>query len=97
MPALQQQQQQQRQQQQSQAMLQQQAQQQQRTQQRPANGIPLPDDLNTLSPQDLDHVSRLANEMLSKTSPEDMEKIKLNLSNMTPEQRQYLARKTLIR
>ncbi|KAJ5294725.1 hypothetical protein PENANT_c014G02265 [Penicillium antarcticum] len=96
--ALQQQQQQQRQQQQSQAMLQQQAQQQaqsQRTQQRPANGIPLPDDLNTLSPQDLDHVSRLANEMLSKTSPEDMEKIKLNLSNMTPEQRQYLARKNL--
>lgn len=92
---------QQRQQQQSQAMLQQQQQQQQhqqqqqRSQQRPGNGIPMVDDLSTLSAQDLDHVSRLANEMLNKTNPEDMEKIKLNLSNMTPEQRQYLARKNL--
>ncbi|KAG0158906.1 hypothetical protein PDIDSM_6426 [Penicillium digitatum] len=96
----------QRQQQQSQAMLQQQQQQQhqqhqqqqqqqQRSQQRPGNGIPMVDDLSTLSAQDLDHVSRLANEMLNKTNPEDMEKIKLNLSNMTPEQRQYLARKNL--
>ena len=84
-------------QQQSQAILQQQQQQpqQQRTQQRPGNGVPLPDDLNTLSAQDLDHVSRLANEMLNKTSAEDMEKIKMNLSNMTPEQRQYLQRKNL--
>ncbi|KAJ5551347.1 UAA transporter [Penicillium sp. DV-2018c] len=88
-------QQQQRQQQQSQAMLQQQQQQQQRGQQRPGNGIPMVDELSTLSAQDLDHVSRLANEMLNKTSPEDMEKIKMNLSNMTPEQRQYLARKNL--
>ncbi|KAJ5430330.1 UAA transporter [Penicillium cf. griseofulvum] len=87
---------QQRQQQQSQAMLQQQQQQQQqRPQQRPGNGIPMVDDLSTLSAQDLDHVSRLANEMLNKTSPEDMEKIRLNLSNMTPEQRQYLARQNL--
>ncbi|KAJ5163029.1 UAA transporter [Penicillium coprophilum] len=90
-----QQQQRQQQQQQSQAMLQQQQQQQQRPQQRPGNGIPMVDDLSTLSPQELDHVSRLANEMLNKTTPEDMAKIKLNLSNMTPEQRQYLARKKL--
>ncbi|CAG8104100.1 unnamed protein product [Penicillium olsonii] len=84
------------QQQQSQAMLQQQQQpQQQRNQQRPGSGVPLPDDLNTLSAQDLDQVTRLANEMLHKTSPEDMEKIKMNLSNMTPEQRQYLSRKNL--
>lgn len=79
-------------QQQSAAMLQQQ---QQRAQQRPGNGVPLPDDLNTLSAQDLDHVSRLASQMLAKTSAEDMEKIKLNLSNMNPEQRQYLARKNM--
>lgn len=81
---------QQRQQQQS-AMLQQ----QQRAQQRPANGVPLPDDLNTLSPQELEHVTRLANQMLSKTTPEDMEKIKMNLNNMNPEQRAYLARKNM--
>ncbi|KAJ5587056.1 uncharacterized protein N7459_002821 [Penicillium hispanicum] len=80
----------QRQQQQS-AMLQQQ-QQQQRAQQRPGNASNLPDDVNTLSPQEREHVSRLANQMLAKTSPEDMEKIKMNLSNMNTEQRDYLAR-----
>ena len=83
---------QQRQQQQS-AMMQQQ--QQQRAQQRPTNPGTLPDDLSTLSPQELEHVSRLAQQMLTKTSPEDMEKIKMNLSNMSPEQRQYLARKNM--
>ncbi|KAJ6102243.1 hypothetical protein N7486_004670 [Penicillium sp. IBT 16267x] len=81
---------QQRQQQQS-AMLQQ----QQRAQQRPTNSGPLHDDLNTLSPQDVEHVSRLANQMLAKTSAEDMEKIKMNLSNMSAEQRTYLARKNM--
>ncbi|KAJ5106678.1 hypothetical protein N7456_003353 [Penicillium angulare] len=83
---------QQRQQQQS-ALLQQQ--QQQRAQQRPGNGGTIPDDLNNLSPQETDHVIRLASQMLAKTSQEDMEKIKLNLSNMSPEQRQYLARKNM--
>ncbi|CAG8295619.1 unnamed protein product [Penicillium salamii] len=89
-------QQQQQQQQQSQAMLHQpqQQQQQQRNPQRPGS-VPLPDDLNTLSPQDLAHVIRLADEMKNKTSAEDMEKIKMNLSNMTPEQREYLTRKDL--
>ncbi|KAJ5774449.1 UAA transporter [Penicillium paradoxum] len=90
-------QQQQRQQQQSQAMLQQPQQQQpqQRTQQRSVNGFPMVDELSTLSPQDHDHVSRLATEMLNKTTPEDIQKIKMNLSNMTAEQRQYLQRKKL--
>lgn len=87
---------QQRQQQQT-AMLQQQQQQQQqaqRAQQRPGNAA-LPDDLNNLSPQEHDHVTRLANQMLAKTSKEDMEKIRVNLSNMNPEQRQYLTRKNM--
>lgn len=68
---------------------------QQRAQQRPANGVPLPDDLSTLSPPELEQVSRLANQMLSKTSPEDMEKIKSNLNNMNREQRDYLSRKNM--
>lgn len=68
---------------------------QQRAQNRPANGVTLPDDLNTLSSQELEHVTRLANQMLSKTSPEDMEKIKMNLNNMNQEQRAYLARKNM--
>lgn len=80
------------QQQQSQAILQQQ---QQRAQQRPGGGVPLTDDLNTLSTQEHDHVCRLASQMLAKTSPEHMEKIKMNLQNMNPEQRQYLARKNM--
>lgn len=78
------------QQQQSQAILQ-----QQRSQQRPGGGVPLTDDLNTLSAQENDHVCRLASQMLAKTSPEHMEKIKMNLQNMNPEQRQYLARKNM--
>ncbi|GAD96482.1 hypothetical protein NFIA_018670 [Paecilomyces variotii No. 5] len=84
-----QQQQQQRQQQSQQAFMQQQAQQRQGT------GVPLRDDLNMLSPQEFEQVCRLANQMLLKTSPEDMEKIKMNLQNMTQEQRQYLARKNI--
>lgn len=83
-----------------QAAMQQRAQQQsamfqQRAQQRPTNGVPLPDDLSTLSPPDLEQVTRLANQMLAKTSPEDMEKIKMNLNNMNTEQRQYLTRKEM--
>ncbi|PIG79369.1 hypothetical protein AARAC_010947 [Aspergillus arachidicola] len=84
-----QQQQQQQQQQQSQAML------QQRAQPRPGNGIPLTDDLSTLSAQDYENVCRIANQILSKTSQEDVDKIKMNLQNMTPEQRQYLNRKNM--
>jgi hypothetical protein len=86
----QQQQQQQQQPQQQQAMLQ-----QQRAQQRPGSGIPLTDDLSTLSAQDYDHVCRIANQILAKTPQEDVDKIKMNLQNMTPEQRQYLSRKNM--
>lgn len=78
------------QQQQSQAIFQ-----QQRAQQRPGGSVPLTDELNTLSTQEYDHVCRLASQMLAKTSPEHMEKIKMNLQNMNPEQRQYLARKNM--
>lgn len=80
----------QQQQQQSQAMLQ-----QQRAQPRPANNAQLTDDLSMLSTQEYDHVCQLASQMLSRTSPEHMEKIKMNLQNMTPEQRQYLARRSM--
>ncbi|KAJ5085737.1 hypothetical protein N7532_010508 [Penicillium argentinense] len=82
----------QRQQQQQSAMLQQQ---QQRPAQQRAGNAPLPDDLNNLSPMDLEQVIRLANQMLAKTSAEDMEKIKLNLSNMGPDQQKYLASKNM--
>ncbi|THC90865.1 hypothetical protein EYZ11_009678 [Aspergillus tanneri] len=78
-----------------QAMLQQQQQQQQRAQQRPNGTTSLTDDLNTLSAQEYDHVCRIANQILSKTSPEDIEKIKMNLQNMTSEQKQYLNRKNM--
>ncbi|OGM43038.1 hypothetical protein ABOM_009289 [Aspergillus bombycis] len=80
---------QQQQQQQSQAIL------QQRAQPRPGNGIPLTDDLSTLSAQEYEHVCRIANQILSKTSQEDVDKIKMNLQNMTHEQRQYLNRKNM--
>ncbi|KAL1846939.1 hypothetical protein Plec18170_008907 [Paecilomyces lecythidis] len=85
-----QQQQQQRQQQSQQAFMQ-----QQQAQQRQGTGVPLRDDLNMLPPHEFEQVCRLANQMLLKTSPEDMEKIKMNLQNMTQEQRQYLARKNI--
>ncbi|PYI06384.1 hypothetical protein BO78DRAFT_119202 [Aspergillus sclerotiicarbonarius CBS 121057] len=85
-------QQQQQQQQQHQNILQQQ---QQRPQQRPGGGAALSDDLNTLSAQEYDQVCRIASQIISKTSPEDLEKIKMNLQNMTPEQRGYLQRKNM--
>lgn len=75
------------------AIHQQQQQQQQRAQQRQGSNVTLSDDLNSLPPQEHEHVRRLAQQMLMKTSQEDMEKIKLNLQNMTPEQKQYLAGK----
>ncbi|GFG18647.1 hypothetical protein IFM5058_09214 [Aspergillus udagawae] len=99
--AIQQRQQQQQQQQQSQQQQQQQSQQnqamlqQQRAQQRPGGNASLPDDLNTLSAQEYEHVCRIANQILAKTPQEDMEKIRMNLQNMTPEQRQYLTRKNM--
>ncbi|KGO38603.1 hypothetical protein PEX2_074730 [Penicillium expansum] len=78
------------------AMQQQQQRQQQRTQLLPSySGIPTVDELATLSPHDFDHVSRLAEEMMKKLSPEDTEKINFNLSDMTPEKRLYLAQKNL--
>ncbi|KAI9368904.1 hypothetical protein BJX61DRAFT_187285 [Aspergillus egyptiacus] len=82
------QQQQQQQQQQSQAMLQ-----QQRGQARPGGAAALNDDLNSLSPQEYENVCRVANQILQKTSPEEMAKIKMNLQNMSPEQKVYLSKK----
>ncbi|KAK1141113.1 hypothetical protein N8T08_009389 [Aspergillus melleus] len=79
---------------QQQAMLQQQ-QQQQRQQQRPNGSTSLTDDLNSLSAQEFDHVCRIADQIITKTSPEDIEKIKMNLQNMTPEQKTYLLRKDI--
>lgn len=69
--------------------------QQQRSQPRPGNTVPLPDDISALSAQETAHVDQLANEIKNKTTPEDMKKIEQNLSNMTPEQRQYLANKKM--
>ncbi|RDH31863.1 hypothetical protein BDQ94DRAFT_180036 [Aspergillus welwitschiae] len=69
--------------------------QQQRPQQKPANGAALSDDLNTLSASEYEQVCRIASQIISKTSPEDLEKIKMNLQNMTPEQRGYLQRKNM--
>ncbi|KAL2826055.1 hypothetical protein BDW59DRAFT_66755 [Aspergillus cavernicola] len=79
---------QQQQQQQPQAMIQ-----QQRAQQRPGGAAALNDDLNTLSPQEHENVCRVANQILQKTSPDDMNKIKVNLQNMSPEQKVYLSKK----
>lgn len=81
--------------QQPQAMLQQQQPPQQRPQQRSNGGPSLTDDLNSLTPQEYDHVCRIADQILSKTSQEDVEKIRLNLQNMTPEQKTYLLRKNI--
>ncbi|KAL4736773.1 hypothetical protein BDV11DRAFT_9174 [Aspergillus similis] len=74
--------------QQPQAMLQ-----QQRPQQRPGGAAALNDDLNSLTPQEYDNVCRIANQILQKTSPEDMSKIKMNLQNMSPDQKVYLHKK----
>lgn len=87
---------QQRQQQQSQAMLQQQQQQQQqqqRPQQRPGGATALNDELNSLSPQEFSNVCRIATQIYQKTSPDDLNKIKVNLQNMSPEQKIYLSKK----
>ncbi|KAL4771471.1 hypothetical protein BDW60DRAFT_64159 [Aspergillus nidulans var. acristatus] len=74
--------------QQPQAMLQ-----QQRPQQRPGGAAALNDDLNSLTPQEYDNVCRIATQILQKTSPEDMNKIKMNLQNMSPDQKVYLSKK----
>ncbi|KAJ5183544.1 hypothetical protein N7492_001160 [Penicillium capsulatum] len=85
-----------------QAVMQQRAQQQQsamlqqRAQQRPGNGFALLDELSNLSAQELEQVSRVANQILAKTSPEELQKLKMNLSsNMTADQRQYLSRNNM--
>ncbi|KAL2836352.1 hypothetical protein BJY01DRAFT_58703 [Aspergillus pseudoustus] len=79
---------QQQQQQQPQAMLQ-----QQRSQPRPGGVAALNDELNSLSPAEYENVCRVANQILQKTSQEDMSKIKVNLQNMTPDQKVYLSKK----
>lgn len=84
---------QQRHQQQSQAMIQQQQQQQQRSQQRPGGATALNDELNSLSPQEFSNVCRVASQIYHKTSPDDLNKIKVNLQNMNPEQKVYLSKK----
>ncbi|KAL5336502.1 hypothetical protein BJX70DRAFT_372562 [Aspergillus crustosus] len=72
---------------------QQQQQQQQRPQQRPGGTAALNDDLHSLSPQDYENVCRIATQILQKTSNEDMNKIKVNLQNMSPEQKLYLQKR----
>ncbi|KAB8269442.1 hypothetical protein BDV30DRAFT_216785 [Aspergillus minisclerotigenes] len=64
--------------------------QQQQAQQTPSSDPPLIDDLRTLSAQEYDNVCRIADQILAKTSQEDINKIKMHLDNMTVEQRQYL-------
>ncbi|PYH41475.1 uncharacterized protein BP01DRAFT_305629 [Aspergillus saccharolyticus JOP 1030-1] len=83
------------QQQQSQQQQQQQNIMQQRAQQRPAVGFPYNDELQTLSAQEYEQVCRVASQIISKTPQEDLEKIKLNLQNMSQEQRQYLVKKKM--
>lgn len=68
---------------------------QQRAQQRPGVGFPYNDELQTLSAQEYEQVCRVASQIISKTPQEDLEKIKLNLQNMSPEQRQYLSKKNM--
>ncbi|RDW93306.1 uncharacterized protein DSM5745_00628 [Aspergillus mulundensis] len=67
--------------------------QQQRPPQRPGGAAALNDDLNSLTPQEYDNVCRIATQILQKTSPDDMNKIKVNLQNMSPEQKVYLSKK----
>ncbi|KAL4941713.1 hypothetical protein BDV06DRAFT_176709 [Aspergillus oleicola] len=88
--AMQQRQQQQQQQQQPQAMLQ-----QQRPQPRPGGAAALNDELHTLSTPEYENVCRIANQISQKTSQEDMNKIRANLSNMSQEQRVYLQKKNI--
>ncbi|RAL09936.1 uncharacterized protein BO97DRAFT_150839 [Aspergillus homomorphus CBS 101889] len=68
---------------------------QQRAQQRPGAGFPYNDELQTLSAQEYEQVCRVASQIMSKTPQEDVEKIKMNLQNMSPEQRQYLSKKNM--
>ncbi|WEW55262.1 hypothetical protein PRK78_000691 [Emydomyces testavorans] len=56
---------------------------------------PIRDDMTTLSPKEFHQVCQLADQLAQKTSPADLEKIKMNLQNMTPEHRQSLDRKGL--
>ncbi|KAL4880118.1 hypothetical protein BJY04DRAFT_192519 [Aspergillus karnatakaensis] len=67
--------------------------QQQRPQQRSGGTAGLNDELSALNPQEYETVCRVANQILQKTSPDDMEKIKGNLQNMSPEQQIYLQKK----
>ncbi|KAL4919298.1 hypothetical protein BDW62DRAFT_43135 [Aspergillus aurantiobrunneus] len=78
-----------------QAALQQRQQQQQqpRPQPRPGGAAALNEDLNSLSGQEYETVCRIANQMFQKTSTEDMNKIKMNLTNMSQEQQIYLNKK----
>ncbi|KAK6819200.1 hypothetical protein RU639_008183 [Aspergillus parasiticus] len=69
--------------------------QQQQAQQNPSSAPPLIDDLSTLSAQEYDNVCRIADQMLAKTSQEDINKIKVHLDSMTLEQRQYLRGKNM--
>lgn len=71
-----------------------QSQQPQRTQ-RPGANVSLPDDLGSLTPQEHEQVRRHAQQIMSMTSQEELEKIKLNLQNMTPEQKQFIAKKQM--
>ncbi|KAK2738194.1 hypothetical protein FQN57_007169 [Myotisia sp. PD_48] len=52
-----------------------------------------PQESNAMTAAEYEHICRLAEQMARKTLPADMEKIKLNLQNMSPEQRQQLALK----
>ena len=57
--------------------------------------LTLPDELTSLPSQEYEHICQVANKMRAKCSPENMEKIKMNLDEMAPEQKQYLARKNM--
>nr|KMM73029.1 hypothetical protein CPAG_09318 [Coccidioides posadasii RMSCC 3488] len=55
----------------------------------------LRDDISSLSQKESQYVCHFADQLAQKTSPADMEKIKMNLQNMTADQRQFLNRKGL--
>ncbi|KAE8322527.1 hypothetical protein BDV39DRAFT_209669 [Aspergillus sergii] len=69
--------------------------QQQQAQQTPSSAPPLVDEISTLSAQEYDNVCRIADQILAKTSQEDINKIKMHLDNMTLEQKQYLRGKNM--
>lgn len=66
----------------------------QHMQQRAAPGS-IRDDINGLTPQEMEQVSRLAEQMTRKASPADLEKINLSLQNIPPEQKQHIASRGL--